>query len=110
MKKSIKPVLLSALVFPGAGHFFLKKYLVGSILLCLFLVPVYLIFSEVMSVTDTVIAQIQTGEISLDVAVISELITRTVNYQALNIETNSLIIVWIIGVIDSYRLSRSEPK
>lgn len=110
MKKSIKPVLLSAFAFPGAGHFFLKKHLVGSILLCLFLVPVYLIFSEVMSVTDTVIAQIQTGEIPLDVAVISDMITKTVNSQALKLETNVLIIVWVIGIIDSYRLSRSEPK
>lgn len=110
MKKSLKATLLSALVFPGAGHFFLKKHLSGSVLLGLFLVPVYLIFSEVMSKTDAVIMKIQTGEIPLDVAVISDVLTRTVNSQVLNIETNVLMIIWVIGIIDSYRLGRSESK
>lgn len=110
MKKSLKAILLSALVFPGAGHFFLKKYLAGSILLCLFLVPIYLIFSEVVTKTEAVIAQIQTGAIPLDVTAISDILTSTVNSQALSIETNVLIIIWVIGIIDSYRLGRSEPK
>ena len=98
--------MLSALLFPGAGHFYLKKYLMGSLLLTFFLVPVYLIFSEVISKTDQVIQQIQTGAIPLDIAAISEILTRTVNYQALNYEMNALMIVWVVGIIDSYRLSR----
>ena len=106
MKKSIKAVMFSALLFPGAGHFFLKKYLMGTLLLTFFLVPVYLIFSEVISKTDQVIQQIQTGAIPLDIAAISEILTRTVNYQALNYEMNALMIVWVVGIIDSYRLSR----
>ena len=31
MNKAFKAVLLSALVFPGAGQFLLKKYLLGGI-------------------------------------------------------------------------------
>ena len=32
MKKSMKAALLSAFVFPGAGHFFLKKHITGTVL------------------------------------------------------------------------------
>ncbi|MFT5162710.1 MAG: hypothetical protein ACI9FJ_001287 [Alteromonadaceae bacterium] len=107
MNKSIKAALLSALVYPGAGHFFLKKYPVCLALVGAFSVPLYLVLSELVEKTNVVIAQIQNGEIPLNVPAISEAITNLISgttEQELTIKVYVMIIVWIIAALDAYRI------
>jgi len=54
--------------------------------------------------------KIQTGEIPLDVAGITELVSRQATgaeAQLQNIATAVFIICWITGIIDSYRVGRT---
>ncbi len=111
MKKSVKAALLSALVYPGVGHFSLKKYAQGAVFSCAFSVPLYFLFSEIMSKAEHIAEQIQNGEIPLDIIAITEALSSSVmgvGAQELNIKMYALVFIWFVGIIDSYRLGRTS--
>jgi len=113
MSKSTKAVLLSALVFPGAGHLFLKKRIPGAALICASLAALYLIISNMLERAQQIADKILSGEVNLDEAAIAELLSRqpTVGEsQPLDIAWVVLIISWLIGIVDSYRCSRTRDK
>jgi len=111
MKKSVKAALLSAFVYPGVGHFFLKKYALCTVFICAFSVPLYFIVSEIFTKAEQVVEQIKNGEIPLDIAAISESLSSSmagVDSQELNIKMYLLVIIWLIGIIDSYRIGHAK--
>ena len=113
MSKSTKAVLLSTLVLPGAGHFFLKKHISGAILACASLASLYLIIANMLERAQEIADQILQGEIAPDVAAITELLSRQPpgnEAQLLDIAWAVLIISWIMGIFDSYRCGRAQDK
>ena len=113
MRKSIKAVLLSALVFPGTGHFVIKKPVFGSVLVGITLFCLYHLISTVVEISRDLSAKIQTGEIPYDVAKISELVSEKLagsDEQLIGLSTLGIIICWIIGVVDSFRVGRQHDK
>jgi len=113
MSKQVKAVVLSAFVFPGAGHFFLKKYIPGTVLAGIALVSLYFIISRTVEKALEITDKIQRGEVQLDIAAITELVSRQptgTNSELLNIAGTALIISWLIGIADSYRLGRRHAK
>jgi hypothetical protein len=113
MTKPIKAVMLSAFVFPGAGHFFLKKYIPGTLLAGIALVSLYFIISGAVERAQEIADKILLGEVQLDVATIAELVSRQpagTDAEFLNLAGTVLIISWLIGIADSYRVGRSQAK
>ena len=113
MKKSTKAVLLSALVFPGAGHFFLKKRISGAILAVASLAAFYLIVSNMLERAQQIVDKILSGEVNPDEAAIAELLSRQPvgsESQLLDIAWIVLIISWSIGIVDSYRCGRRQDE
>ena len=113
MKKSTKAVLLSAFVFPGAGHLYLKKYLLGGILACISLTGIYYVVTKTVERAWQIAEKIQTGEVQLDATTITELVSQQsagTDSQLLNIATLAIIICWVVGIIDSYRVGRARDK
>ena len=113
MKNSTKAVLLSALVFPGAGHFFLKKIVFGVALVGIALVALSILASHAVNKALHIVDKIQSGEVQLDITVVTELISQQpmgAEAQAINIATVILITVWLVGVIDSYRTGRMQEN
>jgi uncharacterized membrane protein len=113
MSRSLKAALLSALILPGVGHFWLRKPLQGTLLSGITLACLYVLLSTVMEITQQISQQIQSGEIPLDVTLISELVTQQLagnNGQLINIPTLALVICWVVGVLDSFRIGWSEEK
>jgi TM2 domain-containing membrane protein YozV len=109
MNKSVKVALLSAFVFPGVGHFYLKKHLVGSLLAGAAFAAIYLVVSKALELAVQIADKIQSGEVQLDVAAITELLLRQptgAEAQLLNVASSVFIICWLIGMIDSYRVGR----
>jgi uncharacterized membrane protein (UPF0136 family) len=109
MSKAIKAALLSAFLFPGAGHFFLKKHLVGSLLAGAAFGSLYFVLSRVVERALQITEKIQSGEVQPDIAVISELISKQTtgtDARLLSVASTVLIISWLLGVIDSYRVGR----
>ena len=110
MNKPTTATLLSILVYPGAGHFLLKKYLAGTILAGAATVALFVVVAKMVKTAVLVADKIQRGEISVDVFSITESITqhlRGPDAQLLNIATAVLLLVWLIGIVDVYRVGRN---
>ena len=113
MKKSTKAVLLSAFVFPGAGHLYLKKYVSGSILAGVSLVGIYYLVTKTVERAWEIAEKIQSGAVQLDATAITELVSKQTTgteSQLINIATLAIVTCWIIGIIDSYRVGRVRDK
>ena len=113
MAKSTKAALLSALVFPGAGHFFLKKHVAGSVLAVAALAPLYLILSKMIERALQITDQILSGKVPLDLVAITEYLTKQragADAQLLNIAWVVLIITWLLAIVDSYRIGLGQDR
>lgn len=113
MKKSTKAVLLSAFVCPGVGHIYLKKYIPGVALVGASLVGIYYLISKTVERSLQIVKKIQSGNVQLDVTTITELVSKQstgTEAQLLNIATVVIIICWLIGIIDSYRVGCVQYK
>ena len=113
MKKSTKAALLSAFVFPGAGHIFLKKYVPGSVLAGTAFTALYYLTAKAVARAMEIVDKIQSGEIPPDIAVITELVSKQpTGTEALriNIATAIFIISWIAGMVDAYRVGRPQDS
>jgi hypothetical protein len=109
MKSSTKAVLLSAFVFPGLGHIYLKKYIPGVVLLGTSLAGSYYLISKTVENALQIVEKIQGGNIQPDITAITELVTKQstgTDSQLVNIATIIIFICWIIGIIDSYRVGK----
>lgn len=113
MRKSIKAVIFSALVFPGTGHLVLKKYISGILLSGITLFCLFSLFSKLFSITQDLSTKIQSGEISADVGQLTELVSQQLtegDAQAISIPTIVIFVCWIVGIIDSYRVGLNQDK
>ena len=99
-------LLLSALVFPGSGHFVLKRKARG----CLFLVPslvaLVLVLRQIMARLDQVMAQIDSGALPLDVQLIVEKVDALSanDGPAMTLAMGVLVACWIGSLIDTWFL------
>lgn len=109
----MKAVLLSAFVYPGAGHILLKKYASSVILIAVASIALYVLVSNAFTKAMLISEKIINGEVQPEISVIRDLI---VTYQtpaeahAINIATIILIITWVIGIFDSYRIDRAQER
>lgn len=113
MNKSGKAVLYSALVFPGAGHLFLKRRISAAVLACAAFAAFYLIIANMLQRAREIADKIVSGEIGLDVTAITELLSRQAansDSQLLDVAWAGLIICWLIAIVDSYRCGRAQDK
>lgn len=112
MNQSLKAVLLSALVYPGSGHIIFKKYMTGGAFACLFTVPLFVILSDTLARANSIVTQIERGEIPLDITAITNAVTigHNADIQALSVYVYVLLITWVISILDVYRVSRLNPK
>lgn len=112
MRKSITAVLLSALVFPGAGHLYLRSYLRGCILAAIAAAAlvdfIRRVWHEAELIRDQLIDRIDSGGI-ID---LESLITQTmanihrIDSQPFTIATVVLLACWLVGIIDSHRIGK----
>lgn len=113
MKKSVKAVLLSALVFPGVGHLLLKKRIAGLVLISAASITVYLLFSQVLSASQSIVEKIQTGEVAADIVAISDLVHQQLSGNEGESMHNILmmfLVTWIVGMLDIIRIGRQIDK
>ncbi len=113
MKKQTKAALLSTFVFPGVGHFLLKKHIQGAALAGTAFVSLYFLIAKTVEKTLLVFEKIQSGETQLDAATIMDLVsnqTSGTETQLLRLAATALIISWLIGIVDSYRVGRAQDK
>jgi TM2 domain-containing membrane protein YozV len=113
MMQSTKAALLSFFVFPGAGHIYLKKYLSAGILASTTVISLYFIIDETIASVRQASEKILNDGTELGYAAISEQVARqndVSSWQAVDIASIVLLIVWVGAIIDSYRIGRSQNK
>ncbi len=109
----MKAALLSAFVFPGVGHFFLKKYISGAVLAGTAFAGLYFLIAKTVEKALQIAEKIQSGEAQLDAATIIDLVSKQATgteAQLLNIAAAVLFVSWLIGIVDSYRVGRAQDK
>lgn len=111
MHKSIKAALLSGLVFPGLGHFYLKRYAVGAIISGLAIACTYYIVSKAMQQVYDIVDQIESGAVQPDMVTITEMVSKQLSGaegDMLNLTVWLLVAVWVVGVIAAYLAGKSN--
>lgn len=113
MTKSLKAALFSAFVFPGSGHFYLKQHIQGTLLALAALACIGVLLSVAMEKAQQISEKILAGEIPFDVARITEEVTKQVadgGTQLADISTYILLLCWLVGIVDAYRVGRIQDK
>jgi TM2 domain-containing membrane protein YozV len=112
LKKSTKAVLLSGLVFPGLGHFYLKRWVTGVALSGVAAFAVYYISSIAMTIALDVSRRIETGAIPADIATVTNVVSQQFSgiEQATNLASITLLVCWVAGVVGSYWQGQTQDK
>jgi hypothetical protein len=112
MKASYKAALLSAFVFPGFGHLYLKRY--SRALVVLFPViaglgyTIWSVTDSALNRLDDVMVKMQGGTANLQE--LSEIVgSKTLTAGPYNDAVFYVIIcIWIFAVIDAYRIGKQR--
>ena len=112
MKESVKSTLWSVFIFPGAGHFYLKKWLSGIISSTIAALALIVIMARVLERANQIAEKIMLGEIPFDLAVIMERVSlqSTIADPALDTAWYALVGIWLVAAIDAYRLGRTKDN
>lgn len=113
MSKSLKAVLFSAFVFPGSGHLYLRKPVQGSLLVAVSIACMTILLSIALEKAQQISDKILSGEIPLDLTRITEEVINhatTGGTQWADISTYLLLVCWLVGIVDSYRLGRLKDR
>ena len=109
MNRSTKAALISALVFPGAGHLFLRKTLSAVLLIAVTFAAVYVLMSSVIQQANVIAEQILSGELQADLGSISNLVaTPKDESSTISLATLALGIAWVVGIFDAWRVGRLQ--
>ena len=109
MSKATKAALISALIFPGAGQLFLKKYVTGFSLLGTAVVCLYILITNIINTALQLAEKIQSGQVQVDLSSVTALVSQQIGSEAqqLNIVTLVLVAIWLISIIHAYKSGSS---
>jgi len=109
MHKATKAALMSALIFPGCGHFYLESKLRGAVFTLFSVGCLYVLVTHAVNVANDISDKILGGDIPVDVAsLIAEMSLRLSGSgsHSTNAASFLLLICWILATIDSFILGR----
>lgn len=109
MTKSLKAVLLSTFVFPGAGQIFLKRYPIGIAFISIATIGLYFVVSNMLNSISQILEQIQSGQIAPDIASILVVITQQSNANS-NTASTAIVATWFISIIHAYVIGQQQTN
>jgi hypothetical protein len=111
MNLATKAALFNALLFPGWGEIYLKKYSRGIIIITAVMAGILSILWSILQATTNIlrIAPFKKGTVTL-ITVIQLAIDaiRSLNLYYFFSILFPLILLWIISIIDAYHLGKQE--
>ena len=111
MKVATKAALFSAIVFPGAGYFIVKKNVQGSVALLVTLTGLAIMMVEAYQKAQIIAEKIVAGTIPLDILIIREQIILTpgnLTPEEVTYLSFAIGAVWLFGIVDCYRIGRAQ--
>jgi hypothetical protein len=111
MQRAVSAALLSAFVFPGAGHLYLRRP--GRA--CLFLVPALVaavwFFGDLMARASQLADQVLAGTLPLDPAAIAaRLDAQGAGSPAATICAVVLVVCWAGSIVDAFVVARTRAR
>ena len=107
MKKSLKGALLSGLLFPGVGQFWLKHRVRGMALIIAVSGSLVVIVTKVVQQALALLDKIESEGGAVDlVAIANSAHASSYGDSAIQCATLVLIVSWIVSIIDAYLLGR----
>lgn len=109
MKNSVKAALLSGLIFPGLGQLKLKHRARGITLMFIVLASLLVIVIRSVQQALAVLENIELVDGEIDIGSILNSVTQestTFDSLILHLASSLIILCWVIGVIDAYRLGK----
>jgi hypothetical protein len=113
MSKALQGALLSALVFPGAGHIALKHYSRGLLLILAVLAGLSAIAVKVMQRALVVVDQILSGETAISLNAISSAVQQAsagADSRTIALLPYLILLCWITGIADAYRIGKRKDS
>ena len=110
MKLSTKAAIYSTIVFPGAGYFVVKKYVHGVIALLFAFGSLAVVFIEAYHKAQIIAEKIVLGLLPINITVIREqllIIPDVYGPNVVSAATGLIVLIWLIGILDSYRIGRA---
>ena len=111
MKHSLRGALLSGLVFPGLGQITLKCYRRGLILLVVVSASLLLIVIKGVQQAFAILEKIELQGGALDMGtILNAAIEASTTPESLILKLLFLwvIVCWIIGIVDAFRIGRRK--
>jgi hypothetical protein len=108
MNRSVKAALISALVFPGAGHLYLKRRARA----CLFLLPtvvaVVVFLNDAIEQATKIAGEIMAGTMSADPVAMAARLEQQGGSTLATVAAGVMVVCWIGAAVDAYMLGRGQ--
>lgn len=111
MNNALKGALLSGLVYPGLGHIVQKQYKRGAVLMVAVSAALLAIIIKAVQQAFLVLEKIQADGGIIDFDTISKAASRassTSDSLIVNLLLLFLILCWVVGIVDAYRIGRKK--
>ncbi|NHZ62539.1 hypothetical protein [Massilia genomosp. 1] len=112
MDRSVVALLLSGLVFPGAGQYYLRRRARA----CLFIVPTLMaaiyFFKKVMDSASALVDEVLRGALPADPVLIAERLHQQGDAASpmMNLAASVMLVCWLASVIDAWLLARAIAR
>ena len=111
MNNSLKGAYLSGLIFPGLGQVVLKHYKRGAVIILTVLVSLSIVVVKAVQHALAILEKIQSEGVAISMSTISDAATQastTSRSLTFNLALLLVILCWIIGVVDAYRIEKKK--
>lgn len=102
MKKTSKALLLSALLLPGSGHWYLKLRLKAVVVFAAAGFCLYTIMAAIQLAASKVMLQIIDGKVGADFLTINQMVHNSPELQSINQYVTAMVIIWLVALVDVY--------
>jgi hypothetical protein len=113
MDLATRAALYNALLFPGWGHFYLKKYKRGTIFILPVLACISAICWAIVQVAMNILKAHPVKKGTVDITAVISLSldsTKAINLNHLSLILLFLVFLWILSIIDAYRLGKKQMQ
>lgn len=111
MRKSTQAMLWSAAIFPGAGHLFLKSFARGFAFIAMSLISLSVLLFQIVLLASQIIEQRLAAGSNLDIpSLVSATLQASAKNNILTIAIWVLVLSWLLGTLDAYRLGKKLER
>jgi hypothetical protein len=111
MNNSLKGAFLSGLIFPGLGQVVLKHYKRGGMIILTVLVSLSIVVVKAVQLALAILEKIYSEGGAISMSTILDAATQvstTSGGLTFNVALLLVILCWIIGVVDAYRIGKKK--